>query len=632
MLQRRSSRPPRNSPRRRALALLGLLALVGAGGYALRARGGLGPQTPNEAGPSRHGLQRDTAELDGVSMLGRSASVPSTLEYKTELVDASRDEGWGSEVLSSRAGAQLEVLARAMARAGRLERELLSQVAAEGLEVRHGQVGEARTLRLREDLLVRRWPNPPAGSLPGQGLEALELELGALLQPFDEGGELRFKFKLFRIEQQAAGSFTTEALFQAYGLAGGRQHQLNASWLCGWSVAEDTSAPRLTSLAIEGLEQVTGRERRAIFEDCTQAVIGATHGYREHLLWGVPYWNSVFDSSLGTSIFGHNGLCVADFDGDGLEDVYLCQPGGIPNMLLLQRPDGSAEDRAQPAGVDIMDLTRCALAVDLDNDGDQDLALTTSALLLFENDGSGRFRERGRLPLTHGFSISAADPDSDGDLDLYVCRYSTTDQSTPRPYYDANNGEPNVYLRNAGNWSFTDATEAVGLDQNNSRYSFACSWVDYDDDGDADLYVANDFGRNNLYRNDSGQLTDVAAAAGVEDISAGMSVSWGDYDADGALDLYVGNMFSSAGNRIAFQRNFRPTTEGQINAQYQRHARGNTLFASRADGQFEDVSLESGASMGRWSWSSRFADVDNDGLEDLLVANGYLTNEDDDDL
>ncbi len=84
----------------------------------------------------------------------------------------------------------------------------------------------------------------------------------------------------------------------------------------------------------------------------------------------------------------------------------------------------------------------------------------------------------------------------------------------------------------------------------------AASWEDYDQDGDLDLYVANDFGRNNLYRNDDGQFVDVAAEAGVEDISAGMSVSWGDYNNDGQADLYVGNMFSSAGNRVTYQRQF----------------------------------------------------------------------------
>lgn len=160
------------------------------------------------------------------------------------------------------------------------------------------------------------------------------------------------------------------------------------------------------------------------------------------------------------------------------------------------------------------------------------------------------------------------------------------------------------------------------MNQNNQRFSYAASWEDFDNDGDPDLYVANDFGRNNLYRNDGGHFTDIAAQAGVEDLSAGMSVSWGDFNRDGWMDLYVGNMFSSAGNRIAFQRRYR---DGQDASGFQRHARGNSLFSNQGDGTFLDVSEEAGVTLGRWAWSSNFVDFNNDGWEDLLVANGMVT-------
>ncbi|MCA9211690.1 MAG: VCBS repeat-containing protein, partial [Planctomycetales bacterium] len=154
----------------------------------------------------------------------------------------------------------------------------------------------------------------------------------------------------------------------------------------------------------------------------------------------------------------------------------------------------------------------------------------------------------------------------------------------------------------------------------------------YDNDGDQDLYVANDFGRNNLYRNEGGRFVDVAAAAGVEDMSAGMSVSWGDYDRDGLIDLYVGNMFSSAGNRITYQRRFRDDPSNELRAKFQRHARGNTLFRNLGDGSFEDVSVASNVEMGRWSWGSNFVDFNNDGWDDLLVGNGMVTSVDPHDL
>ena len=113
----------------------------------------------------------------------------------------------------------------------------------------------------------------------------------------------------------------------------------------------------------------------------------------------------------------------------------------------------------------------------------------------------------------------------------------------------------------------------------------------------------------------------------MEDIGAGMSVAWEDYDNDGWLDLYVGNMWSSAGQRTTMQAQFQPSANPRVRASFRRHAKGNTLFHNRGDGTFEDVSDQAGVSMGRWAWSSNFFDLDLDGLEDIYVANGYITNE-----
>ena len=234
-------------------------------------------------------------------------------------------------------------------------------------------------------------------------------------------------------------------------------------------------------------------------------------------------------------------------------------------------------------------------------------------------------------------SLAAADYDLDGDLDLYGCAYwspqaDATQFPMPDPFHDATNGGRNCLLRNDGNWDFTDATDESGLDKDNNRWSLAASWEDYDNDGDPDLYVANDFGRNNLYRNDGGRLTDVAAEAGAEDQNFGMSVTWGDYNRDGHMDLYVSNMFSSAGGRISFQPQFQRGSSDRSRAILQQFARGNTLLENAGDGTFRDVSDRARVTMGRWAWGSLFADINNDGAEDLLVANGFLTGDLPDDL
>ena len=152
------------------------------------------------------------------------------------------------------------------------------------------------------------------------------------------------------------------------------------------------------------------------------------------------------------------------------------------------------------------------------------------------------------------------------------------------PYYDAANGPPNFLFRNRRNGTFEDATKRAGMMQNNNRYSFAAAWGDYDSDGHPDIYVANDFGRKNLYHNNGdGTFTDVAARTGVEDLGAGMSAAWGDYDNDGKLDLYVGNMWSSAGLRLTHNRQFRQVApSGEVRASFQRQAQGNLSIATVA--------------------------------------------------
>jgi hypothetical protein len=111
-----------------------------------------------------------------------------------------------------------------------------------------------------------------------------------------------------------------------------------------------------------------------------------------------------------------------------------------------------------------------------------------------------------------------------------------------------------------------------------------------------------------------------------------MSTNWGDFNRDGWMDLYVSNMFSSAGNRITYQKQFIPGANPKALSVFQHMARGNTLFAANGQGGFKDVSMETRTTMARWSWGSTFADLNNDGWLDILAANGFITAEDTGDL
>ena len=344
---------------------------------------------------------------------------------------------------------------------------------------------------------------------------------------------------------------------------------------------------------------------------------------------------------MGVDVVANHGLAIGDVNGDMLEDIYLCQQGGLPNRLFLRNADGTLRDATRESGADWMEYCASALLIDFDNNGTRDLIVAQEvSVLLMSNDGTGKFELIGEMAATaQVFSMSASDFDRDGDLDIYVCGYNplrakarTGAMGEPMPYHDAQNGGANMLLRNDGDWLISNVIDEVGLGENNNRFSFAASWEDFDNDGDFDIYVANDYGRNNLYRNDDGKFHDIASEMGVEDMSSGMSVSWADYNRDGWMDFYVSNMFSAAGNRITYQRQFKSNAANDaIKKEYQRHARGNSLFANTGEG-FRDVSVGSRVTMGRWAWGNRFVDMNNDGWEDLVVANGFISAEDTGDL
>ena len=138
---------------------------------------------------------------------------------------------------------------------------------------------------------------------------------------------------------------------------------------------------------------------------------------------------------------------------------------------------------------------------------------------------------------------------------------TTSVVQNPIPLHDARNGGTNALIKNLGDWNFAEVTAAVGLDENNTRWSMAASWETYDSDGDLDLYVANDYGRNNLYRCDKGtdgmiRFRDVAEALGVEEnMTTSMACHGGIQTAMVFLNVYVSNMYHHPQDaRIASRR------------------------------------------------------------------------------
>ncbi len=341
----------------------------------------------------------------------------------------------------------------------------------------------------------------------------------------------------------------------------------------------------------------------------------------------------------------HPGISVTDLNGDGFDDVYVMARWG-PNQFFQNRGDGTFEEVAARIGLDVSHFTSSALFADFDNDGDQDVflgrTLQPSVYLVNEN---GHFVDRsldlfdGPLP-TLVSSVSAVDYDRDGLLDLYISTFAAAlhpietlaflDQldglrlwalkASDEDHVIKNRfGPPNVLLRNRGGGRFA-RVEDTGL--NLFKNTYQSTWADYDNDGDMDVYVVNDFAPNNLYRNDGGDgFTDVTQATGTPDLGFGMGASWGDFDADGLQDLYVTNMHSKAGLRIAAQLN-------DVDGNFRRMARGNTLFRNRM-AEFERVSsLERPGLLveeAGWGWGSQFVDLDNDSDLDIHALSGFYT-------
>jgi hypothetical protein len=328
-----------------------------------------------------------------------------------------------------------------------------------------------------------------------------------------------------------------------------------------------------------------------------------------------------------------SGVAWLDSDNDGDWDIYAVNGPDRPSALY-RNDGGMFTDVGEHAGVAHPGWGMGVAAADYDGDGWVDLYVTNfnQPNRLYRNLGDGTFKDVTAKAGVGGppglFSMSAAwgDVDGDGDLDLYVVRYvdftnplsavlaHPTERDelitlVPDPYLP----QPNVLYRNNGDGTFTDITGPAGV-ANGDGKGLGAVFGDYDNDGDLDLYVANDNTRNVLYKNrGNGTFDDVSFAAGVDDARGCMGVDFGDYDEDGDLDLFWTN-WNSETNALA--RNNAVRADGR-----------------RPSDSFDDITLDAGLgapSLGMTGWGTHFADFDRDGDLDLYVANGFTSPGDDD--
>ncbi len=350
------------------------------------------------------------------------------------------------------------------------------------------------------------------------------------------------------------------------------------------------------------------------------------------------------------TMMAHPSVSIVDVNNDGWDDLYV-MTRWRKNRMFLNNQDGTFKEVAEEIGLD-WDRTSCAIFADLDNDGDKDAFLGrcfADSKLLINEDGKFIDQTDEHIPeQLPGFvtSISAADYDNDGLLDLYLSTHMVIRRDTQNigltsefmPVNDARRvlamfsrtspadmwlkrpGPPNSLLKNIGNGKFAKSDAMPEVWSN----TFQATWADYDEDGDVDLYLCNDFAPDYLYRNDGDQgFTDVTEIAGGEAMRGyGMGATWGDYNNDGHQDLYVSNMYSKAGKRIISQL-------PEIDRNYLLSANGNRLFQNEDGKKFTLVSGEGSedqhVTKAGWSWGGQFCDFDNDGFLDLYVTSGFYT-------
>ncbi|MFB6249104.1 MAG: CRTAC1 family protein [Salinibacter sp.] len=327
-------------------------------------------------------------------------------------------------------------------------------------------------------------------------------------------------------------------------------------------------------------------------------------------------------ASVGASV------SVADYDDDGDSDLYVTNSKyGTTNALYENQGDDTFTNVAPDLGLAAVNKKGTGTSMgsvwgDYDNDGDEDLFLYKwGRSVLFRNDGGEGFTRvtdklKGLPDWMNANTAVWTDLNRDGNLDLFVGTFYAgkfnlwdleTTQIMPESYEYATNGGRNYLFLNQGDGTFTEVAKEWGL--TDTRWTLAAVAADLNGSGYPDLFVANDFGKDQLFLNDGGKrFQNVSRASNIGRVpKSGMNASMGDVLNQGRRALYVSNL----------------TEEGVL-------VQGNNLWlADSTEGggtpEFENLAGTMGVAKAGWSYGAQFGDLNNDGWQDLFVVNGFYS-------
>lgn len=370
---------------------------------------------------------------------------------------------------------------------------------------------------------------------------------------------------------------------------------------------------------------------------------------------GIDFQNLIVETKTNNfatniNIYNGGGVAIADVNNDNLPDIYFICTNG-QNRLYLNQGNFKFKDITESAGLKSEEGFETAVAaVDINADGFLDFYVCRAGPFenderrnkLYINNGNLTFTERSKEYGLDDMSASTGaaffDGDGDGYLDLYVLNYPkesgyatkidvTRDiNGNPVPNFEPKDPfDSDRYYHNDGNGKFSDVSQKVGIW--NRRFGLSVSVGDINRDGSPDIYAANDFYQPDLMyiNNGNGTFNDRLSQYVRHTTQFSMGSDLSDFDNDGLIDIFTVDMMPA--------NNYRHKTLkiANTNSLYQSMVQNgifepvthNVLQHNNGNGTFSDIACEAGVFRTDWSWSGLVFDLDNDGMRDIYVSNGY---------